>query len=317
MKRVWFCSFSFVLLMLPVVPAIAQTDAPAVCLIGDHPGIPASNAQTAALLICDALRKQGISVTDPVYEAPASANVYRIVLGRLGEKVFVRLSQESPIGTVIAERQMTLANIEEMIPAAPRLVEALIHRKPIDATVDMETVVEQEARKLRKISGESLWHIGIFGISLPGTGISGKPMVGFGWSFERPSFAAVTDLRFGFEEEEDWFATDGDRFSYFSWSIGGNYFLNKKNISPYVGGGLAYVGAQYETTTEEPSVEGKDGLGAYAAIGIQALRLTQSRLKFELRVDRTLFELPPEDTFPITVGVSFSRNYVPGGSCLF
>ena len=110
-----------------------------------------------------------------------------------------------------------------------------------------------------------------------------------------------------------------------------------------MGGGLAYVGAQYETTTrvrkqkewfgsaqryrelwgeewewvDEHSVEGNDGLGAYVAIGIQALRLTQSRLKFELRVDRTLFKLPPEDTFPITVGVSFSRNYVPGSSCLF
>ena len=37
------------------------------------------------------------------------------------------------MGTIIAERQLTLANIEEMIPAAPRLVDALVHNKPIDA----------------------------------------------------------------------------------------------------------------------------------------------------------------------------------------
>ena len=175
LKRIWLSVFGFVFLALSVVSVVAQTDTPAVCLIADHPGIPESDAQTAALLVCDELRRQGISVTDPVYEAPASANVYRVVLRRLGEKIFVRLSQEKPVGTIITERQLTLANIEEMIPAAPRLVEALVHNKPIDDTVDMETVTEQEARELRKISGESLWNIGIFGTFVPGTDIAAEP----------------------------------------------------------------------------------------------------------------------------------------------
>ena len=180
LKRIWVSVFGFVFLALPVVPAIAQADTPAVCLIGDHPGIPKSDAQTAALLVCDELRKQGISVTDPVYEAPASANAYRLVLRRLGEKIFVRLSQENPIGTIISEQQLTLANIEEMIPAAPRLVDALVHDKPIDDTVDMETVTEQEARQLRKISGESMWNVGILGTFIPGTSVGGEPGVEFG-----------------------------------------------------------------------------------------------------------------------------------------
>ncbi len=64
MKRIWSYLFGFALLVLPVVPAVAQANVPADCLIGDHPGIPESDAQTAALLVCDALRKQGISVTD-------------------------------------------------------------------------------------------------------------------------------------------------------------------------------------------------------------------------------------------------------------
>ena len=342
MKRIWSYMFSVVLLVLPNVPAVAQADTPAVCLIGDHPGIPESDAQTAVLLVCDELRKEGISVTDPVYEAPATANAYRVVLRRLGEKIFVRVSHENPIGTIITERQLTLANIEEMIPAAPRLVDALVHHKPIDDTVDMETVTEQEARKLRKISGESLWSMGIFGISMPGTDIAARPLLGFGWSFERPSFAAVTDFRFRVQEEADLFEDADNRFSFFSWSIGGKYFLNKRNISPYIGGGFAIVGVEYETTTrvkkhkewfgsaeeyrelwgeewewvDEYSSEGENGLGAYATVGIEALRLTESRLKFELRVDRPFFRLPRQDSFPITFGISFSRNYVPGG-CLF
>ncbi len=103
-KRIRRFVFGFVFLALLAIPAFAQADSSAVCLIGDHLGIPESDAQTAAMLACDELRKQGISITDPVYEAPASADAYRIVLRRLGEKIFVRLSHESPIGTIITER---------------------------------------------------------------------------------------------------------------------------------------------------------------------------------------------------------------------
>ena len=178
MKRIWSYLFSCALLVLPAVPAVAQAGTPAVCLIGEHPDIPDSDAQTAALLVCDELHKQGISVTDPGYEAPVSGYVYRVVLRRLGEKIVMRLSYENPLGTIIAEQQLTLANIEEMIPAAPRLVNALVHNKPLDDTVDMETVTEQEARELRKISGESLWHLEIFGIFVPGTDVAADPGYG-------------------------------------------------------------------------------------------------------------------------------------------
>ena len=316
MKGLWSYLFGVALLILPVVSAIAQTDTPAVCLIGDHPGIPESDAQTAALLVYDELRKQGISITAPVYEAPTSANVYRIVLRRLGAKIFVRLSHEKPIGTIIAEQQLTLANIEEMIPAAPRLVDALVHDKPIDDTVDMETVTEQEARELRKISGESLWHIEIFGTFVPGTDIAAEPGYGWGWSYQTPSYAVGSDLRFAISGIEDDFADDTDGFGYFSWGIGGRYFFSKQNISPYVGGGLAIIGVGYEESYYDS--EGDFGFGAYGVAGVEALRLTQSRLNLELRLDRPLFSLPNQDIMPITIGISFSRNYVPGSSgCLF
>ena len=314
MKRIWSYSFAFALLVLPAVPAVAQTDAPAVCLIGDHPGIPESDAQTAALLVCDELHKQGISVTDPVYEAPASADVYRVVLRRLGEKIIVRLSKENPVGTIIIERQIVLANIEEMIPAAPRLVDALVHDQPINDTVDMETVTEQEARELRKISGESLWHLEIFGIFVPGTNIAAEPGYGWGWSYQTPSYAVGSDFRFAISGLEDDYADDTDTFGYFSWAIGGRYFLNKQNISPYVGGGLAIIAVGYEEDYYDS--DGDIGLGVYGIVGIEALRLTQSRLNLELRIDRPFFTLENQDIMPITIGISFSRNYNPGG-CLF
>ena len=328
--RIWLCFSRFISCSF-----LAQADVPAVCLIGDHPGILDSDAQTAALLVCDELRKQGISITDPVYEAPASANAYRVVLRRLGEKIIVRLSQEKPVGTIIAERQLTLANIEEMIPAAPRLVNALVHNKPIDDTVDMETVTEQEARELRKISGESMWNVGILGTFVPGTDIVAEPGYEFGWSYETPSYAVGTEFRGSGSGGDE----DSDDFSFFAWSIGVRYFFNKQNISPYAGGGFSIINVSYEAKEKRPvrnqpsfssddwwyaddyyeydDSESDTRLGAYGVAGIEALRLTESRLKLELRIDRPFFSLPSKDIMPITFGIFFSRNYVPGAGCLF
>ena len=102
-----------------------------------------------------------------------------------------------------------------------------------------------------------------------------------------------------------------------------------------MGGGFAIVNASYETNDETNwqnndygpryddyhyyNYDSEDdmGLGAYVVAGIELLRLTESRLNLELRVDRPFFSLPSQDMMPITIGISFSRNYVPGASCLF
>ena len=112
--------------------AVAQqnSDTTAILLIGDHQGIDEIDAQSASLLVAMELRKQGIAVSDPVYEAPASANVYRVAFRRLGEKILVHVSQETPVGTLVIEEQLWIANIEEMIAAAPRLVDALVRDRP-------------------------------------------------------------------------------------------------------------------------------------------------------------------------------------------
>ena len=340
MTRIWNCLFCFAFLALLVTPAFTKTHAPApdtaVCLIGDHLGIPETDAHTAAMLVYDELRKLGISVSEPVYEVSASASVYRVVMRPLGTKIFVRLSEERPVGTINVERQMMLAGIEEMVSAAPRLVDALVHGKPIASTIDMENVTEQDAAVRRKISGESLWHVGILGTSIPGTDIVAEPGFAFGWYYETPSFSAGTEYRGSGRDNRDNYEDESHGFSFLSWSIGGRYFFNKQNISPYVGGGLAIVSASYETkekvTEEERNQQYDDygpryneydyndndtGLGTYVVAGIELLRLTESRLNLELRVDRPFFTLPSQDMMPITVGISFSRNYMPGSFCLF
>ena len=271
----------------------------AVLLIGTHQGIDETDVQTSALLVALELRKQGVSISDPVYEVPPSATVYRINLRRLGQKILVHLTQEMPVGTVVIERQLLIANIEEMIEAAPRLADALVHNKPITSTVDMETVTETEARELKKVPTESHWGLGFFGAFVPGTNVTGTPGYRIGWAYELPSYAVEIEGRF---------VTD-EGFHYAAFSTGGLYFFNRRNISPYVGGGLTASNASYEDSFER-------GMGVYAVGGMQMLRTTRNRLKLELRVDRPLYSLENLDPMPITIGLFFSRH---GGSgcCLF
>ncbi len=296
---------------------IETKDSQAILLIGDHPGIDETDTQTAALLMALELRKQGISVGDPVYEAPTSANVYRVTFNRLGEKIFVHLSQETPIGTVVIERQLLIANIEEMIAAAPRLVDALVHNKPIESTVDMETVTETEARELKKVSTESHYGLGFFGAFIPGIDINGIPGYRIGWSYELPSYAVEVEGRIVSDEN------DTREAGFAAFSIGGLYFFSKRNISPYVGGGVTASRAWWDEPHSFLEDTGKSefnrGMGIYAVAGLQMLRTTQNRLKLELRVDRPFFSLENRDVMPVTIGLFFSRHYVPGGSglCLY
>ena len=299
---------------------VVQTEAEnseAVLLIGNHQGIDEADAQTAAHLVASELRKQGISVRDPVSEAPSSATIYRINLRRLGEKILVHLTQEMPMGTVVIERQLLIANIEEMIAAAPRLAEALVHDKPIDATVDIETVTEVEARELRKVPTESHWGLGFFGAFIPGIDLNGIPGYRIGWSYELPSYAVEVEGRLVSDTNEEREA------GFAAFSVGGLYFFTKQSVSPYVGGGItasrAWWDRPHDLWEETGESEFNRGMGIYAVGGLQMLRTTQNRLKLELRVDRPLFSLPNRDVMPITIGIFFSRHYVPGGSgcCLF
>ena len=298
----------------PSLQAVEPVTAPAACLVGEHSGFPEADARTAALLVCGELDKQGIPVGEPVFRAPKAGGIYRLGLHRLGQKILVRLSHEYPAGTVIVERQIQLGNIEEMISAAPRLVDALVHRKSLASTVDMENVVEEEARRHRKIPGESLWDIGLLGTFalITDADMIAKPGYRLGWFHETASYAAGTEF-WGAGGEDN----EGDSFHFFSWGIGGRYFFNKQNFSPFVGGGFSHVWAGYEQTAsrwnsrwerweEKRESEDGNGLGGYAVGGIEAMRLTSVRLRLELRVDRPFFELQTRDVMPVTLGVSFS-----------
>lgn len=288
--------FSLVACLVLVSESRSETlSAPAICLIGEHSGFPEADARTTALLICDELRKQGIPVSDPVYRASEKVNiVYRVSLHPLGLKVLVRLSQENPAGSVVVERQILLGSIEEMIPAAPRLVDALVHRKPIEATASVESVVEQEARALRKIPIQTSGEVGVFGIYGLGKDDQGvKPGLKLAGSYERPPYAVTFEIAFAGKIGVDIVEEEIESVEFGFLGLGGRYFFSKQNFSPYVGSGITYmIGAGWGNS-----------LGGYATSGIEGFRLSEYGFRLELRVDKPFSESPTRH-IPISLGVS-------------
>ena len=215
------CAYTEVLAQERSSPANPKP-ATATVLIGEHPGIEEIDAQSAAILIATEFRKLGVPVDDPVDRTRTSGTVYRITFNRLGQKILVKLSHEMPLGTVLDEKQLWIDNIEEVIKAAPRLVDALVNDKEIEQAIDMETVTSHEAAELNKKPGESLWNMGIFDAFIPGTDATANPGYEFGWSYETPKYGVGTEFRFSASENE---------YAFGSWSIGGRYFFNAKTYS--------------------------------------------------------------------------------------
>lgn len=320
-KRRYYTTAFFIFMLACFIPIsifaqqkseIELVSTPGILIVEFH-GIDEVDAQSAAMLVVEEFRKINIPMSDPIFKTPETGNVYRLSFRRLGEKIMVRLSRELS-GTVEIEKQIWINSIEEMIKVAPRLVDAVVHNKPLSSTADIEKVTAHEATEYEKLAGESLWNVGIFSTFLPGTKVFAKPGWEFGWGYQTPRYAVGTEFRFsgGVSDDED--------YMFAMWSIGGRYFFNKMNISPYIGGGfsilaLSYYDYDYDYYDRYYGSNDDNGLGAYFVGGIEMLRLTKSRLKFEMRVDRPFFSLSSQDIMPITFGIFFSQHYLPGGGC--
>lgn len=168
------------------------------------------------------------------------------------------------------------------------------------------------------------WHLGILGTSVSDIGINVMTGGEVGLSYGKGPLILDLNFRlFGGTHQNSQF----ESFSIIigELAIGGRYhFLNKRNISPYLGGGLTLGSTEYERKERELrqvclrwdteyilgiSLLGKkclewgekwqdilytyegEGLGAYGIIGIEFRHLHQSRFNLELRIDNPSYEL--------------------------
>lgn len=198
-------------------------------------------------------------------------------ISRLGSASSARLAAYRPDGTVSHSDALSAANADDLEPVLQRLAEGLASSRPAASLATIDTVTEREARPPRRIPAAK--NVGLrLGTSSfldrPGGGSSQLTGVGVFWLYDARSYLAEATI--------DWHAGEGDGL--FELGLGVYYPFSRRNVTPYVGGGLGYVAVNIDEET-------KSGLGARGAAGLLLGRLSTLQVRLEAGWRTTLFTL--------------------------
>jgi hypothetical protein len=116
-----------------------------------------------------------------------------------------------------------------------------------------------------------------------------------GLMYAAPRFALPVEMRFAWDDSE--YGEKG--LDLFSLSVGGRAYLSKRDVSPFVGGGLGIL--HLDASEYDPSGSGtgdfygeRSGIAFYAEAGVEMLRLHRGRVALVVRADFPTFSLHNE-----------------------
>jgi hypothetical protein len=243
----------------------ADAEAPpgARCTTGPHSGtLDDGEAETATQITCEELARVG------------ARGDYEVTVSKLGSATFLGVRDASG-----QARRLQIAGLEEVPVAAPRLAQALAQGSSVKSTVDVENVVEDDQRVPKKIKGEALAGIGLGGMHVFGTEQLAMPVFNLRGAYETVDFAVVADLRAGKSSASE--SSGGQEVTALAVGGGARYFFTHTDVSPFAGGGLSYSALDYSRDWSGT----RDGIGAYAEAGLEALRTHKGHLAFDMRLD--------------------------------
>jgi hypothetical protein len=280
------------------------------CIAGELPGAPISDAHTAAALVCEALRARGANVSaQPVIEGDAlaagHASAFRVEVRPLGRVVILQVGYESPIRTRLKSQSLQLRGIEEVTVAAPRMADALLRGTDVRESAQVDNLVGQETRSYAKQYGEMSFGIGLIGLALPSETWAGYGAYGR-IHYEARRYAIGADLRIaGSDRSEHDIVMTGI-------SLGGRYFLSDGDVTGFVGGGAGILWLSLEdvsSTGTSQQLRGS-GLAGFGEVGVEFLRLHETRFDILLRLEAPGFELTgggrDKYRMPLALMASFS-----------
>ena len=259
-------------------PRAAQST-PFGVLLSDDGGLDTRTARTLRALTVSALRKRGETVSDdPAWEGlhPTGAETQAFlkrfggralslrVAGRLGTKLPLALEELRPDGTVATSAWMTAASLEECDIVIPRLVEALLSGKTIESTAQITTVTTEEARPFQHRPGEGRFVIGMLDPLFSGSDNGSKSGLSLGYMYEAEHFMlGVEGLYFG----------SGNSHLGSIVFFQGAWLPLSGEFSPYLGGGVGYLGGQ------DKDISIDSGVGCKLTAGLEMFRLHRVRLQ--------------------------------------
>jgi hypothetical protein len=252
-------------------------------VLKDAGGLSAVEAGTAVGLICDDLRRES-----------GGQGTFEIRLGVLGSLVNVTATRVDT-GESISVR---VEGLEEIPLASTRIAEALVHHRALASTQRVDNLLEEETREARVKRGSVKFTLGVADLESIGHGARGAGF-SLGLTYATPRFALPAEMRFAWDDN----AYPEPGMNLFSVSLGGRGYLSKRDVSPFVGGGLGLLwldahGGEYPNPGEASSDYFQaDSLGVapYVEAGVEVLRLHRGRIALHVRADFPLASLQSQE----------------------
>lgn len=270
-------------LFLVAAPVLAQDRADAVLVLADDGALDAPAVHAIRNLAVTELRKRGVSVSEdrrtegvrPVDGAlstlTAELGARRLfalrVGGRLGQKVPLSLEELSPGSLApVYSASMTALGLEECDVVTARLVQSVVDRRSVESTAQMTSVTAAESKSFAKKPGERFWFVGL-------------PVPLFN---ARKGTPAGFSLAYGYEAENfrinasvGGYGRGGDNVGF--GMLEAFWIPLAGELSPYLGGGLGYMGAGSHGGMGGV-IEG--GLEAFRLHGVRALAGVEAMIPF-------------------------------------
>jgi hypothetical protein len=257
---------------LPVagLGARAHADEAFRCELREARGVSPADAATAAEILCGELRR-----------ASGGRGAYGVALATLGRIVVVTATREEPAASVTVQAD----GLEEVPKAAPRIADALVHGLGFATTQRVDNLLEGETRPVRSKKGSVKFSAGVADVESLG---HGARAAGFslGLMYATPRFALPVELRFAWDDSQ----FDEKGLDLFSLSVGGRGYLSKRDVSPFVGGGLGILNLSASESDFSGSATGyfygqRTGVAPYVEAGVEMLRLHRGRVAVLVRAD--------------------------------
>lgn len=300
-------------LVVPLVVALSSLSSFALaepsltCGAGDASGIEPAQHASVVQLVCAEVAREAQGRADAVGEV-------RVSVRRLDRTVI--LSLDVARGAARDGRTLTLASLDEVPTAAPRLAAALVRGEALASTAAMNNLVGEETRAYAKRPSERFFALGLAGVSQPGA-VPRHGALFVGYRVEAARFGAHVDLRLSLGGD----SRDEPETSFYGAALGGRYFLSAGDVTPFVGAGVGYANVSHteRTRIDAPYVPGGSYVGVrewsvtgftpYVEAGVMFARTTRFRVDLFARVDAPLASA--RDTDPSLGGSASSRYLLP------
>lgn len=213
-------------------------------------------------------------------------------LDRLGEKIIFQYSLiEVASGAVLVSDNLSALRVEDLDQVTKRVVLSLCRQTPVEKTVEVGLVTEQETQEARSRKASSMWGIG-FGYLYPSKGYDSAEDI-FVWDFrslyemKNITVDALLGLRQGI-----------------SLNVGILYLASRKDFSPFIGGGVGFHAVSHDIygSSHGENQKSYDGFEVLVKGGLLAFRTYDFRVVIGVEYSATFNEFDDQG-FLLTMSV--------------